>query len=84
MITTQQINAIQTRADFVAFARALNNDLRNNPQSWNNKELEQYIEALASWAEDMDGYYLNNGEPAPEKPDWKMVANMLLAAKMYE
>jgi hypothetical protein len=32
----------------------------------------------------MDGYYLNQGLTVPEKPDWKMIANMLAAAKIYE
>jgi hypothetical protein len=42
------------------------------------------LEALAAWVEDMDGYYLNQGKAVPEKPDWKHVADMLMAAKLYE
>ena len=40
--------------------------------------------SLAAWAEDMDGYYLNAGGPVPEQPTWKTLADMLLAARIYE
>jgi len=32
----------------------------------------------------MEGYYINQGLPAPENPDWGLITNMLLAAKFYE
>jgi len=32
----------------------------------------------------MDGYYLNMGQPVPKNIDWKLFANILMAAKMYE
>jgi hypothetical protein len=32
----------------------------------------------------MDGYYQNNNIPIPENIDWKVFANILIGAKMYE
>lgn len=42
------------------------------------------LEALAAWAEDMDGYYLGKGEEMPQQPTWQTLADMLRAATMYE
>jgi hypothetical protein len=84
MTLEEQCNSTHSREDFVAFVGALHRDLRENPSAWGNVDLQRYLEALAAWVKDMDGYYRNNGEVAPDQPDWKLAANMLLAAKMYE
>jgi hypothetical protein len=84
MSTAEKLNAIKTREDFVSFVYEMSKDYRVNPRSWENKDLGAFLEALAAWVEDMDGYYLNHGQPVPEKPDWKNVADMLMAAKLYE
>lgn len=84
-MTLAELNAsVRSREDFVAFARALSNDLRTNRASWENASLDRYIEALGAWVADMDGYYLNQDKPAPQLPDWKVVADMLMAARHYE
>lgn len=77
-------NTIKTREDFVSFVYELSKDFRTNPQSWENKDIGAFLEALAGWVEDMDGYYLGQGQSVPDKPDWKNVADMLMAAKIYE
>ena len=62
----------------------MSKDLRENPSTWENTNLESFLEALGSWVEDMDGYYINQGKPVPTQPDWKIAADMLMAATMYE
>jgi hypothetical protein len=84
MSIAEQVNSIRSREDFVAFVRALNKDLKDNPQSWENDNLDRFLEALSAWVEDMDGYYLNQGKPVPQQLDWKSFGDMLMAAKMYE
>jgi hypothetical protein len=69
-------NSIRSREDFVAFARALSADLHDNPETWENGSLERFLEALAACAEDVDG--------ASQQPNWKIVGDMLLAAKVSE
>jgi hypothetical protein len=81
---SEKISGISTRGDFVSFVFELSKNYREDPESWQNKDLGAYLEALAAWVEDMDGYYLNQGQLVPEKPDWKVVADMLIAAKFYE
>lgn len=84
MTLAEHNNSIRSREDFVGFVKALSKDLRDNPASWENANLERYLEALGAWVEDMDGYYTNQGKPVPQQPDWKVAADMLMAAKMYE
>ncbi len=75
---------IKTRNDLSAFVAALRRDLLSSPDDWENATLERYLEALAAWAEDMDGYFLNRGEEIPTEPSWRLVGQLLLAAKYYE
>lgn len=84
MNTLDRTNNIKTRADFVGFVKFLIGDLKNNSEEWENKTLSGYLEAIASWTEDMDGYYINNNLPIPENINWKVFADILIAAKMYE
>lgn len=80
----EQIAAIETKADLVAFIQALGRDLKTNSKEWENATLARYLTALASWVEDSDGYYRNHGMDPPRAPSWRNVAEMLVAAKMYE
>ena len=79
-----KINTINQKKDFVNFVELLLEDLRNNPNDWENKTLESYLEAIGSWTEDMERFYINNQLPIPENVNWSVIANILLAAKMYE
>jgi hypothetical protein len=84
MSNAEKNKSIKSREDFIAFVRTLSKDFRENPQSWENDNLERFLEALGSWVEDMDGYYRNQGKPVPQQLDWNTLADMLMAAKMYE
>ena len=42
------------------------------------------LSAATAWTEDMEGYFNNNNLPVPKNVDWKLFANILLVAKMYE
>jgi hypothetical protein len=75
---------LNTKEDFVSFVELLLQDLKSNPGEWENKSLESYLGAIASWTEDSDGYYTNMNLPIPQNVDWKVFANILIAAKMYE
>lgn len=81
---SEQINSINSKEDFINFLNTLLHDLRANSQDWENKDLDSYFEAMISWTEDMDGYYENMKKPIPKDLDWKVFANILMAAKMYE
>ena len=78
------VNTINTQADFVAFVKALAQDLQENPLDWENDSLERYFEAMATWSQDMNGYFKNINQPLPKDINWKIMGQILLAAKTYE
>jgi hypothetical protein len=78
------VEALKTRKEFVAFVRELLQNLQTTPGEWENQSLEDYLEALAAWVEDCDGYYANRGEVVGKDPSWKFLGEALLAAKFYE
>jgi hypothetical protein len=80
----ERVAGIKSKADLVEFVRALRDDLQANPEAWENASLDRYLSALASWLEDSDGYYQNQGRAIPVSPSWRDVAEILMAAKMYE
>ena len=79
-----QVEKVRSRQDFVEFVRLLNSQLTEQPLAWPNSQLPDFLEALAAWVEDMDGYYRNRGEALPDPPDWKTYASALSAARVYE
>jgi hypothetical protein len=81
---TAEVNDIRSRDDFVRFVQNLSRDLAEKPDRWENKDLVSYLEAVAAWTADMEGYYENQNEPLTEQPNWKTFGQILLAAKFYE
>ena len=77
-------STIQSRTDFITLLRTLLRELRDKPETWENRTLPQFLEALAAWIEDLDGFYRNQGRSVPDQPSWEMLAEMLLAARVYE
>ena len=78
------VDRVQSRQDLIAFIAALRRDLERNEPEWENPTLDRYLEALAAWTEDMDGYFRNRGEEVPAEPSWRLIADMLYAAHIYE
>ena len=79
-----QINDINTREDLVRFIDEMRSTYKKNKGAWSNKDLPSYLEAMSAWIGDMDGYYENINETLPDKPTWKMFAQILAAATIYE
>lgn len=76
--------AVTNRKSLVEFVRQLSKDFLKNPEEWNNITVSDYLEALAAFIDDSDGYYQNKGLPIPELPNWQTLAEFLVAAKYYE
>ena len=49
---------IRDKESFLEFLRMLKNDNINNLIQWENKTIIDYLDAIISWLEDIDGYYL--------------------------
>jgi len=80
----EKIDSIATNKDLAEFINALRADLLSNPDDWENANLERFLEAMAAWVSSMENAYKNTGREFPDQPSWKMVADILYAAKMYE
>jgi hypothetical protein len=75
---------VESRQELVAFLRELQSDFATNGKTWENQDLEAFLDALASWAAVMDRSYANSGERADDKTPWRVIADSLLAARIYE
>ena len=80
----ERVENIKNREDLIKFIHHLRKDLQSNSAEWENITLEDYLEAMEAWINDMDGYYLNNNQIPPEQPTWKNIADILIASGMYE
>lgn len=77
-------DARMTRKDLAAFIGQLADSFLEEREWWENADLESFLRAWSAWLEDMDGFFLNLGEQIPAEPSWQLVAQMLLAARVYE
>lgn len=84
MTLRQQAEEVQSREQLAAFIRTLRSDLAGGQRQWENDRLDSYLRAMASWTEDMDGFFMNEGRDMDEEPKWRIFAFVLLAATMYE
>jgi len=86
MIELVDISArgVGSRDGFARLVDALAQSRVREPEIWTNQSLEAYLEALAAWARDMDGYFMGRGEAPPAEPTWELFGQMLLAARTYE
>ncbi len=75
---------IKTKNDLIKFIKELANEAAINSKNWENENLPSFLEAMASWIEDMEGYYKNQGEPIPIQLSWKTIGEILQAATIYE
>ena len=84
MTSDPEIVSGMNRLDLADLIDQLRDNLKEDPDSWENPNLDRFLESLAAWTRDMDGVFLNRGEPVPEVPSWGLIGDMLLAAKIYE
>ncbi|WP_050591620.1 DUF7660 family protein [Pseudomonas brassicacearum] len=70
---------------FVDFVEMLSRDYVSNRDEWQNDTLDQFLLGLSGFANDMGGYYKNMGEAVDvDKITWRIAAEMLIAATVYE
>ncbi|WRZ88655.1 hypothetical protein OHB54_06005 [Streptomyces sp. NBC_01007] len=75
---------VDSREDLAAFVRSLQHSHAEDGSSWENLDLPGFLEALAAWIDDADGWYSNTGHELPASGDWKLFARALRAATTYE
>lgn len=76
---------ISTRQEFVTFLEAFRRDLIENPDEWDNKNLEDFLDAMIRYAGDIQGYYDNTKQTVnADIPDWQVFVDILKGARIYE
>ncbi|WP_208941647.1 DUF7660 family protein [Paracidovorax avenae] len=77
---------IKSKEQFIYFLKQLSKDFSDNPESWSNRNLSEFLSAMQSWAEDMDGYYenLEISNINMSNGSWRIFADILVAARNYE
>lgn len=80
----EQIEKVRSKEDLADFISALIRDFETNPGEWENNTLPRFLTAMEDWVRTMDNYYKNTGRPPVQNPIWRIIADILLAATMYE
>ncbi len=75
---------IKTRKDFVKFMEMMSGAYKNNGMNWENDNLDLYLSAMASYSDDVAGYYENTNQGDADSPTWKLFADIVIGASMYE
>jgi hypothetical protein len=89
------LQRVVDRESFLAFARALMLDYRDEvekekaspskpyspgPNGWENGPIDMYLEAAIDWTED----WIGRERELPQEPSWRSFAEFLYAGKYYE
>ena len=84
MTLAERAASVRTRDDFVAFLEALRLDHARNGAAWANPDLQSFLGAAGAWSRDSNGYYKNVGlDPSTLSP-WRLLADLMMAARVYE
>ena len=76
---------VTDRRTFIEFIDVLRQDLIDNPETWENKKLDDFLEALSSYAEDIQGYYDNTKQNVnADEANWQTFADIFKGASIYE
>ena len=76
---------VTDRRTFIEFIDLLRKDLLDNPETWENKKLDDFLEAVRFYAEDIQGYYDNSKQNVnADEANWQTFANIFKGASIYE
>ena len=76
---------VTDRQSFIEFIELLHQDFRKNPESWQNRNLNDFLEAISRYANDIQGYYDNtNKDVNADQPTWQVFADIFKGSKIYE
>ena len=74
-----------TRVEFIGFLKDFKKDFDQNGESWENSSLPDFLEAMISYTDDIQGFYDNmNMNVNADEPTWENFKNILKGASIYE
>lgn len=84
MTLVERAGTVRTREDLVAFLGAFSADFVTNRAAWTHTDLASFLDAMAAWSQDMEGFYDNGGESSASISPWRVPTDILMAARVYE
>jgi hypothetical protein len=76
---------VTDKESFITFINLLREDFIDNPETWENKKLEDFLEAISSYANDIQGYYDNTKQNVnSNNANWQVFAYIFKGATLYE
>lgn len=74
-----------TRIEFIEFLKWFRKDFKENQSNWENKTLEDFLEAMEAYTVDIQGFYDNmKMDVDADKPTWENFKTILQGASVYE
>ena len=77
-------NKITTIDEFSIFIENLIKNHKQQGDDWENDNIEKYLNGVLAFMHNIDGYYEFRGEDVDlERPTWRIVARIFLAARIF-
>jgi hypothetical protein len=83
-MTSLNDREVKTKEDFIRFLHELAKNHKDAQDEWKNKRLDGYLASMAQWVKERESNYEANNLQEPADINWGFMANMFLAAKIYE
>ncbi|MBV1775625.1 hypothetical protein KSF73_07830 [Burkholderiaceae bacterium DAT-1] len=75
------LEQVEDADSFMHFVRVLYCDFQTNPQTWENKTLDQFFDGSIAWAE---ATHVGASQGLADASVWKRMATFLYCGKIYE
>lgn len=79
---SKRIEEISDKKDFLAFLDELNSSFLKNSEEWENRTIDEFLNAMQSWIEDYSSSEFNDIDWG--KVDYSLLARILYMGKIYE
>jgi hypothetical protein len=76
---------VRSRQELIDHLFHLLDDFDSVGDQWENQDAYAFLQAMAAWLNDCEGYYRNSTQAVDvEKPSWQLFADAITAASVYE
>ena len=76
---------VTDKQSFIDFLKLLSDDFAKHPENWEHRNLGDFLQNMADYTEDIQGYYNNTDQPIDsEVASWKVFYDILMGARIYE
>lgn len=74
---TDLLGQIQNKNDFIHFMELFRKKIKD-------ESVQEYLESVCAWTEDMEGYYKNVNRALPKNINWDFIATLFYVGSIYE